>query len=625
MEMKKAAAVLLCLVVALSVVFAFSACGGQEIPPPPEQSDGTLGWDDIYDPDRPDYGFDYDYDYVKPDPPELVHEYVPDPDPAYETGAETVVTRMEGENAEVDFHGTNDSAWRNEFSDVDKLAFDFRLSNKLCTRNLNDAWQGGTRLIFTFESDKSYTVRVSALISTHDDKTDPYVPASNFRVRSEGTDANGDGVYSYADLSGIEMPRADSVELVSGGDVNSVYFYFATLEFEAAIYEGETSIIFEYSGGGKGCNVDYIEIDTSAAISGWDDTFYMDGDTADGSDGTKWYVSQTPTETETGIFTAQKYIAGAYHEYNYGLPALEDEDGNPTEGYTAEANGAYSFTFKNDKVTFTPGQTPQITATIGEDSLAKFAGNAESVAKNVGDALTASDFETPAGKEIATVRVYDTLGHDLGNVTLGEWTFPAYDVVLEVTSLIKEGYTLYDCGNEQSGRLPQPVYGGAIKANFTYSGTFDTLIHGSASGDEMYGSVLSYSGTLTPRGTPLPTEDTPNPVEADTQFRMATHIGANNNDKPVVLNKTHSFIYNLENFGESRIYLRLNQVNASNTVEDDDEGVIVDLDPGESMTAQIDIAFRNGSNNRNAMGLFTVLADITDMKLGIAFAAKIAK
>ena len=630
MAMKKIAAVLLCLFIAVPSALAFSACGGQEIPPPPEQSGGSLGWDDIYDPDRPDTDFDYDYDYVKPEPPELVHEYVPDPDPAYEAGTATVVTRMEGENAEVDFHGTNNSAWRNVFSDVDKLAFDFRLSNKLCTRNLNDSWQGGTRLIFTFDSDKSYSVRVTALISTHDDKTDPYVPASNFRVRSEGTDASGDGIYSYADLSGIELPRAESVELVSGGDVDSQYFHFAELEFDAAIYEGETSIIFEYSGGGKGCNVDYIEIDTSANISGWDDTFYMDGDTAESEDGTtsEWVVTQAPTDDDAGTFTAIKYIADGYHEYNYGLPALKDEEGNLTEGYTAEADGKYSFEFKRGKVTFVPGQTPEVTATLGENSLAGFAGDVQSLSRHMGDILSADDFAVPADKPdrvIGTVRVYDTAGHYVGTAEPGVWTFPAYDVVLEVASLTRVGYTQYDCGNEQSNRLPQPVYGGAIKANFTYSAAFGTLIHGSEAGDEMYGSVLSYAGTLTPRGAPLPTEDEPEPAEADTQFRMATHIGATDSDKPVVLGKTHSFVYNFENFGESRIYLRLNQVNASNTVEDGDAGVVINLDPGESVTVQIDIEFANGSANRNVMALFTVLDDITDMKLGIAFAAKIAK
>ena len=347
-------------------------------------------------------------------------------------------------------------------------------------------------------------------------------------------------------------------------------------------------------------------------------------------DGTtsEWVVTQAPTDDDAGTFTAIKYIADGYHEYNYGLPALKDEEGNLTEGYTAEADGKYSFEFKRGKVTFVPGQTPEVTATLGENSLAGFAGDVQSLSRHMGDVLSADDFAVPADKPdrvIGTVRVYDTAGHYVGTAEPGVWTFPAYDVVLEVASLTRVGYTQYDCGNEQSNRLPQPVYGGAIKANFTYSAAFGTLIHGSEAGDEMYGSVLSYAGTLTPRGAPLPTEDEPEPAEADTQFRMATHIGATDSDKPVVLGKTHSFVYNFENFGESRIYLRLNQVNASNTVEDGDAGVVIDLDPGESVTVQIDIEFANGSANRNVMALFTVLDDITDMKLGIAFAAKIAK
>lgn len=613
------------LILALGSISILASCSETSFSLPSYEQGEDLTWDDIHDPNRPDGDFDYDDDYVPVDPPEIIREETPELDPAYEAGSKTSVTRMEAENAYVDFVGSNASAWRNVFSDVDKLAFDFRLSNKLCTRNLNDSWQGGTSINFDFNSSESYLVKVKALISTHDKKTDPYVPGSNFKVKSEGKNEKGEELYSYADLSEISIPRSESKELVSGGEVNSDYFYFAEIEFYAAIYKGDTTIKFEFDGGGKGCNLDYIEIETSAEITGFDNDYYQDGDKVTSLDGktSEWYVSQAPTETEAGTFTAQKYIEGEWHTYTYGLPALLDEEGDLVEGYTKGNDGSYSFDFKNDKVTFTPGEALTSTLTISDDSIVKFAGGATSIKKEVGKPIELTDFELPDGKGIGVIVAYDQLGHDLGAITLSSWTVPSYGVTLEVRTLIPEGYTQYNAGDEQFSRLPNPVYGGAIKANFSISSSYDTFIHGTDADEGLYGSVVSYNGTLNPRGIPLPTDSNPNPTEADTQFRLATHIGKSDDDKPIVLNKEHSFIYYLENFGDTRMHLRLNVVNASNSIEPDDPGVDIDLDPGEAITAVVNIKFTLGSSNRNTMALFTVLEDIENMKLGIAFIAKL--
>ena len=616
------------LILALSAISILGGgCSNQSFSLPSFGSGEELTWDDIHDPNRPDGDFDYDDDYVPVDPPEIIHEEIPDLDPAYEAGSETSVTRMEAENAYIDFVGSNSATWRNEFSDVDKLAFDFRLSNKLCTRNLNDSWQGGTSINFNFTSSESYLVKVKALISTHDSKTDPYVPSEQFKVKSEGKNDKGEELYSYADLSELSIPRSDSKELVSGGEVNSEYFYFAEIEFYAAIYKGETLIKFEFDGSGKGCNLDYIEIDTSSEISGFDNDYYQDGDKTSSPDGktSEWYVSKAPTEEEAGTFSAQKYIAGEWHTYSYGLPALLDEDGNLTDGYTKENDNSYSFDFKNDKVNFTPGQALTSTISISEESVVKFANGATSITKEVGDTIDATDFELPADKGLGLIIAYDRLGHDLGPISLSSWTVPTYGAILEVRTLVPAGYTQYNVGDEQGSRLPNPVYGGAIKANFTISSTYDTFIHGTNEDEGLYGSIVSYNGTLTPRGKPAASDSNPDPAEADTQFRLATHIGKNDNDKPIVLNKEHSFIYYLENFGTTRMHLRLNVVNSGNSIEPNDEGVDVDLEPGESLTAIVNIKFTLGSANRNTMALFTVLEDIENMKLGIALIAKLGK
>lgn len=59
--------------------------------------------------------------------------------------------------------------------------------------------------------------------------------------------------------------------------MNSDYFHFATIILNVAIYADDTSVTLEYEGKSGG-NVDYVEFDTSAKISGFDDKFYSDGD-----------------------------------------------------------------------------------------------------------------------------------------------------------------------------------------------------------------------------------------------------------------------------------------------------------------------------------------------------------
>lgn len=625
--------VLMMLLLAASLLFGAAACNGNPGSSSSSDSsgssssgqdssgDGTIAdatFEDAYVPDeRPDYGFDYDYDYEIPDPPLREEEEIPEEDPAYTSGGATKITRMEAENADINLQGTNSDAWKNEFNEVNNLAFDFRLSNKLCTRNLNDAWTNGANINFTFTSDKTYMVKARANLSAHDGKTNPYVLANNFKIRSTGTNAQGDTVYSTVDLTDktIDYPNADI--LVGGytdsagnavGEANETYFHFAVIEFEVAIYAGETTITFDFSSNGKGCNLDYLELETSANITGWDDTHYED-------EGTMWSITQIPTDTEPGIFTAMKYIQGSTRSYKYALPALQT-DGKLTAGYTDEGNNTYSFDFKGESYSFTKGGELKAEHSIHQDSLLKFAGGATKITKEAGAVLQDSDFETHS-KAITNINVYDTSGNFIGVAKIGSWQFPSYPVVLEVSQMsLPMGYNIYDCGNEQGSRKPQ-MHGDlkdtALQAEFSRTAALSTEIGGSEAGDELMGSILSYDGTGSDPGK--------HTLQAGLQFRLATRMGTG----AVKLGVEHSFIYNLENFGENEIHLRVNQVNASNTVEAGDEGVEIVLRPGESIRIQIDISFAVGNANNNALTLFTVVEDITDMKLGIAMAAKLGE
>ena len=59
-------------------------------------------------------------------------------------------------------------------------------------------------------------------------------------------------------------------------------------------------------------------------------------------------------------------------------------------------------------------------------------------------------------------------------------------------------------------------------------------------------------------------------------------------------------------------------------IEPNDEGVLIDLEPGESMQFVITMSFANGSANKNALSMFTVLSDCQNMKLGFAMSCKLA-
>ena len=458
---------------------------------------------------------------------------VPEVDPAYASGETTTVTLMEAENAVIDLNGSKEGneTWQNEFSEVNNLAFDFRLSNKFCTRNLNDTWTKGTSINFNFTSDQSYTVKMRAHMSAYDGKVNPYKLADNIKVRSEGTGETGRTLYSYADLTDKTIDYNSAPVMVGGyfdsegekvGQANATYFHFAVVELEVAVYEGANTISFEFSGG-KGCNLDYIELDTSASITDWDDSYY--NDTA-----SKWYVSKAPTASEPGTFTVVKNISNANRTYTYALPALQT-DGALTAGYTDEGNNTYSFDFKGEKYYFTT-ETAQV-----PDGYTMYEAGKRA--------------DTGNGKNI------DLFG---------------------TTSLSKSNFSF------------TPVPEGAI-------GT--TVISGTNTGDAMEGNILYYNGT----------------IGVGEQFRMATAVS-------VTANKTHSFIYNFQNFGSGTLKLSVDQINSSNTVSDAEKTQIITLAPGDSVRVQIDISF--SKSNNNALTLFTVLdGEITDMKLGIAMAAKL--
>ncbi|MGN0805011.1 MAG: hypothetical protein ACI4MS_06480 [Candidatus Coproplasma sp.] len=611
--MKKNGKILSSICIATFMAFSFTACNSSSSTGKPSgDSGGGQKFDkttiyDIYDEDRPEHDFDYESTYVRPDPPLAETRFDPEEDPAYANGKATYVTRMEAENAEINLVNNSTTTWKNVYSDVNNMAFDFRLSGKMATRNLNTA---GSTLTFNFKSDKSYTVKMNLCVSVWDDTHVPFVISDYFAVRSKGI-IDGANVYSYADTTGMSIAWEDTTEMVSGGQAVSKYFHFATIELNVAVYKGDTSIVIEYAGKG-GANIDYLELNTSAKISGFDSTHYTDGDVAKPDEGSEWYVSTYPTDDADGVISVRKYIDGEYRTYSYGLPKYKTE-GKLTEGYTAktlsDGKTEYSFTFKNGTYSFVDDPNRTVNITLDESSVT-FANGTKTLQKKPGDKINSSDFATVAdGRTIVQINVVDKAGIVISSGAPGSITVPMEDATIKLVFGVRSGFTALDAGGEQGTRKPSNNCTEVLPADFEAMGAYGSaVIAGGADGYSELGSVLICNKAMT----------------TSARFRLNTKV----NDvlgKQVTLGKNHQFAYNFENKGTVDIHLKMYQVNAGTNITDDIY-VEIDLKPGESMSVVLTANFATGNTNNNALSYFAVTQDMeAGMSLGISMSVKLAQ
>ena len=129
----------------------------------------------------------------------------------------------------------------------------------------------------------------------------------------------------------------------------------------------------------------------------------------------------------------------------------------------------------------------------------------------------------------------------------------------------------------------------------------DTVIGGGTNGFAELGNVLSYNGTMS----------------VGSAFRCGTIISNPDKNIPVVaLGLEHTFVYNFQNFGTSKISLTIQGVNTGKEVEGPISNII--LEPGESTTIKFNVTYTKGSANKNVMGFFTVKEELTNMKLGVS-------
>ena len=204
--------------------------------------------------------------------------------------------------------------------------------------------------------------------------------------------------------------------------------------------------------------------------------------------------------------------------------------------------------------------------------------------------------------------VYDSGDKRIGSAIPDSYVIPDENVSLKALTYIKDGFKLLDPGNEQSDRCPQRRSEGVQFDDnlFTNTSSNNQVIKGGENGFDETGVIFGYNGTL-PKGA---------------IFRVNTVVGST---AVITLNKAHQWAYTFENKGTSNIDFRFNQVNSGANIEPGDEGVMIKLAPGESIQFTITMSFTLGSDNKNALSMFTVLSDCQNMKLGFAMSCKLAK
>ena len=356
--------------------------------------------------------------------------------------------------------------------------------------------------------------------------------------------------------------------------------------------------------GAGGANIDYIELDSSATFTGFDNNHYND-------DTSRWYISTKPTDTTAGTITVEREFEGAMKKYSYGLPAIKDENGKVNSLYTEKnVDGMPEYTFKVKNQTLKISYNSMTTITLKDYPKVKFANGTGTLTKPSGSTLSYADFALCEGdRKVSNFDVYAAGDKRIGSAIPDSYVIPDENISLKALTYIKDGFKLLDPGSEQTDRLPQrrAESTAAFDDNlFTNTATNNQVIKGGENGFDETGVVFGYNGTLPKGGI----------------FRVNTVVGST---AVITLNKAHQWAYTFENKGTSNIDFRFNQVNSGANIEPNDEGVMIKLAPGESIQFTITMSFTLGSDNKNALSMFTVLSDCENMKLGFAMSCKLAK
>lgn len=460
--------------------------------------------------------------------------------------------RMEAENAEFTF--ASDTV---VYTDYYHLGFDLRFSGSLSTRNMSAT---GNITEFKFVSDKTVrNVDMDILIGGWPDNN-TLTLESIFDIS-----ANGDAV----DTAGITV-YADDCELLG----HNKYMIYKQVTVKVDLQEGNNTITF-YSLRSTGGNLDYIELNTSAIITGWDSTHYSD--TA-----SMWEVTKEPTFAATGTVLVTSPVkedgtVGSYTQ-SYTLPVLSEDN-----GYNAETDGtvvSYSFGLKGVTYSYSYDTAEKYMVTLKENSGVTFEGGALSAELSVGDTLPQIIDDTERG--------------------VGGW----YNVDDESETWTADGFRMLD------KNIAIAPYFAPVGDSLTFGTTIDSKSNG-GNGErtaanvfingEMNGAIFTFTST---------TAGSTSTSGSRVRIRASSQV---------YLNTSYTFWYSFENKGEVPISFYAHQItNSTNIVTGANTGLIA-LNPGDAKRVSITVTFTSGDNpNSNALLLFYFQSIFADAKLGIA-------
>ncbi len=561
--MKKSRMLFLVCLLILSLMVSFASCNpnspGDETPPTTDgdSSNGGsnlgIGVGSSDGINLGDMGFD-SIEHYEPKVPVVMPENPKD------EGTKTFY-RMEVECAELLL------ANGEVFNDFRHLGFDLRLSGGFATRNAN---LNGTEITFTFNSDAAYsgvTLRMMISIAPGMDTTNV---AEIINITNNGWSENDPALV-------IEKSKCEQLG-------HNSYMIFTVVETEITVQKGENKLKFEYLKASGG-NIDYIEIGTSAGITGFDNTKYWEDKNA------TYEIINNPTAEATGTLRLTTLNAGETGIINYTLPTLSTDN-----GYSYEKVGTketWSFKVKNQVFEIVHDPDATYTLTLAENCGLTFADGATSVQLKEGESLPAL-----VGNTTNLAGYY--------NVDNLEQRYPADFVMGKKNITIAPFYAIssehqwLDFGITSNTLDGHPVSYGEPQIDLSLCSSIASVVKGGKTtllnkgtlsttntvGVNQFGKTFTYSGSLVVGQT----------------FRFQTSV---NTETAVITTGTaHEFVYNFENKGEGKISLTVYQVNSKTSTED--EGVVIELDPGESMTVVYTIAFTKGGNNKNALTYFTV-------------------
>ena len=203
--------------------------------------------------------------------------------------------------------------------------FDTSFSGNISVRNVapksGDAATENNMFTFKFTSDKAVKVKMEISVASRFDSN--AWSAMNFSTMYETT-VNGSVLTVDA-----EVPAATADDRVQ----NNNYTAMKKIELPITLQKGENVIVFKALA--KACNLDYINIKTSATLSGWQENYW---------EGTVT-VKTAPTKEAAGVITF-----GCKEDANvqdWTLPALTDK------AYTVEEatdKTVYSLTIGGEKI-----------------------------------------------------------------------------------------------------------------------------------------------------------------------------------------------------------------------------------------------------------------------------------